>query len=203
MEKMQITAKKLDIFFRIAQIAITIALVACAVGLGIIGAYFLFELSPEMIGTGYGSVEIGFLSLQIAESYPLSKDVIILGAAGELVLAIFCLLTSRLCVMCVRNILASMAEGAPFRNIVSENLTRLAKYTCALGIKLNLMEIIGNLIAVQAYDLTGLLLSENITSVTANYTFDLGFLVVAAVFLLMGFVFRYGESLQQLSDETL
>lgn len=203
MEKMQTTAKKLDIFFRILQIFITVALVASMVGLAIIGAYFLFDLSPEMIGTGYGSVELGFLELEIANSYPLSRDVIILGAGAELVLGFFCLLTGKACVKCVRNILAPMAEGTPFHGVVSENLSKLAKYTCALGIKLNLMEILGNLLTVQAYDLTGLLLSENITRVTANYSFDLSFLVIAAVFALLSLVFRYGEQLQQLSDETL
>ena len=203
MKNMQTTAKKLDTFFRILHIFITVALIASVAGLGIIGAYFLFDLSPEMIGTGYGSVEVGFLELEIADSYPLSRDVIILGAAAELALGFFCLLTGRGCVQCVRNILSPMAEGSPFRGVVSENLGKLAKYTCALGIKLNLMEIIGNLIAVQAYDLTGLLLDENIVHVTTNYTFDLGFLVIAAAFLLLSFVFRYGEELQQLSDETL
>lgn len=203
MEKMQLTAKKLDTFFRILQIFISIALVASLVGLAIIGAYFLFDLSSAIIGTGYGSVEIGFLELEIAESYPLSRDVIILGAAGELALGFLCLLTGRVCIQCVRNILAPMAAGTPFSSEVSKNLGALARQSLSLGIKLNLMELLGNILAVQAYDLTGLLLSENITHVTANYTFDLGFVVVAAVFWLLSFVFRYGEQLQQLSDETL
>ena len=203
MEKMQITAKKLDTFFRILQICISIALIASVVGLGIIGSYFLFDLSPEMIGTGYGSVEIGFLELEIAESVVLSHDVIILGAAAELALGFLCMLTGRSCVKCVRNILAPMADGSPFRGVVSETLSKLARLSCALGIKMNLMELIGEILTTQAYDLTGLLLSENIVHVTMNYTFDLGFLVVAAAFLLLSFVFHYGEELQQLSDETL
>ena len=58
MEKLQSTARKLDIFFRIVHIFITVALVASLVGMAIIGAYFLFDLSPAMIGTGYGSVAV-------------------------------------------------------------------------------------------------------------------------------------------------
>ena len=203
MEKMQLTATKLDTFFRMIQIFISIALVASLVGLAITGAYFLFDLSAAIIGTGYGSVDIGFLELEIAESYPLSRDVIILGAAGELALGFLCLLTGRVCIKCVRNILAPMSAGTPFSSEVSKNLGALAQQSLSLGIKLNLMELLGNVLAVQAYDLTGLLISENITHVTANYTFDLGFVVIAAVFWLLSFVFRYGEGLQQLSDETL
>ena len=203
MEKLQSTARKLDIFFRIVHIFITVALVASLVGMAIIGAYFLFDLSPAMIGTGYGSVELGFLDLEIADSVELSVDVIILGAAAELALGFLCLLTVRHCVQCVRNILAPMTEGTPFNGAASQNLGRLARYTLILGIKLNLMSILGNVITAQAYDLPGLLMNENIVHMTMNYYFDLSFVLIAAVFALLAYVFRYGEELQQLSDETL
>lgn len=203
MEKMQNTAKKLDTFFRILQVCITIALVACVVGLGIIGAYFFFDLSAAAIGTGYGSVDVGFLELEIAESVALSHDVIILGAAAELALGLLCLITVRGCVKCIRSILSPMTEGAPFQGIVSENLSKLARHTVILGIKLNLMEILGNVLTVQAYGLSDLLLSENIVRITPNYEFDLSFVVIAAALALLSYVFRYGEHLQQLSDETL
>ena len=136
MEKLQSTARKLDIFFRIVHIFITVALVASLVGMAIIGAYFLFDLSPAMIGTGYGSVELGFLDLEIADSVELSVDVIILGAAAELALGFLCLLTVRHCVQCVRNILAPMTDGTPFNGAASQNLGKLARYTLILGIKL-------------------------------------------------------------------
>ena len=42
-----------------------------------------------------------------------------------------------------------------------------------------------------------------IRSVTVNYTFDLGFVIVFFVLLLMSYIFSYGAQLQQLSDETL
>ena len=203
MEKLQSTARKLDTFFRIVHIFITVALVASLVGMAIIGAYFLFDLSPAMIGTGYGSVELGFLDLEIADSVELSVDVIILGAAAELALGFLCLLTVRHCVQCVRNILAPMAEGTPFNGAASQNLGKLARYTLILGIKLNLMSILGNVITAQAYDLPGLLMNENIVHMTMNYYFDLSFVLIAAVFALLAYVFRYGEELQQLSDETL
>ena len=46
MDKMKSTAKKLDIFFNILQIALSIAAVATLVGLAIIAAFFIFDLKP-------------------------------------------------------------------------------------------------------------------------------------------------------------
>ena len=51
--------------------------------------------------------------------------------------------------------------------------------------------------------LPGLLLSEKIVHVDGMFTLDLAFLVYWAILLLLSYVFRYGEELQQLSDETL
>ena len=53
------------------------------------------------------------------------------------------------------------------------------------------------------YQLNALLLSDKITKVTFNYSFDFSFLLIAAVLYLLSLVFSYGQELQQLSDETL
>ena len=53
------------------------------------------------------------------------------------------------------------------------------------------------------YDLPGLMISEKITHITGNFKVDLSFLIYWAILLLLSYVFRYGEGLQQLSDETL
>ena len=49
----------------------------------------------------------------------------------------------------------------------------------------------------------GLLLSEKITHVGGMFKIDLTFLIFWAILTLLSYVFRYGEDLQQLSDETL
>ena len=63
-----------------------------------------------------------------------------------------------------------------------------------------LIEIYGQEISA---DLHLLLLSEKITPVNFRYKIELGFLLVCAILLLLSYVFRYGEELQRLSDETL
>ena len=56
---------------------------------------------------------------------------------------------------------------------------------------------------VFVYDLPSLLISEKIVHVDGMFRVDLTFLVYWAILLLLSYVFRYGEQLQQLSDETL
>ena len=53
------------------------------------------------------------------------------------------------------------------------------------------------------YGLPELMVSEKITQVTGMFSVDLTFLVYWGILHLLGYVFHYGEQLQQLSDETL
>ena len=203
MSELTSTAKKLDIFFRIAKIMLSVAMVTCCVGLVLIGAYFLFDLAPEMIGSGYDTVEIGSLELTLAEGIAPMEDRVLLYVAVEIALTLVILFITRLCVLCVRSILQPMKEGLPFHDTVCRSLKKMAKYTLVLGIAGNAIKLSSTLMLVREYDLLRLLLSDKVTHVTFNESFDLGFLVIAAALLLLSYVFRYGQELQQLSDETL
>lgn len=203
MNKLNSTAKKLDTFFNVFNTLLSIAGVALLVGILIIAAAFLFNLPPEMVGTGYASFTFGPLELSLAEGYAPDPRMM-LGVIGvECVLAIvFCLIT-RLCVKCVRQILAPMIENQPFSCSVSVNLKKLAKYTLFLGITVLAIQWISGGLMILLADLPNLLVSEKITHVDIRFDANLSFLIVSAVFLLLSYVFRYGEELQQLSDETL
>ena len=56
---------------------------------------------------------------------------------------------------------------------------------------------------VFVFDLPALLISEKIVHIGSMFSVDLTFLIYWAILLLLSYVFRYGEELQQLSDETL
>ena len=94
-------------------------------------------------------------------------------------------------------------EEKPFDAIVSTNLKKLAKLSIVLGILMNIIILSEQIMTVFIYDLPGLLISEKITHVTGMFKIDLTFLIYWAILMLLSYVFRYGESLQQLSDETL
>lgn len=203
MNKLTNTAKKLDTFFKICNIFLRIAGIVLLVGLVIISAGLLFGLDPEMIGSGYNSISFGSLELTIAQDYAPNPKLVLILTVIQVVLALVICLVVQLSFKCIRQILAPMAAGEPFHSAVSGNLKKLAKYTLIQGIVVNVVQGFTTGLLAGGYDLTGLLISDKITHITINETFDLTFLLVAAVFLLMSYIFRYGEELQQLSDETL
>lgn len=203
MTKLNSTAKKIDTFFKVFNTLLNIAGIVMLVGLAIIGAAFLFDLDPALVGNGYNTVDIGFMKLQIADAYAPDPHHVLKVLAVQMVLALVVCIVARLCIKCIRGILQPMVENQPFDSTISTNLKKLAKYTLILGITVNIIQAFSTGVLVFGYDLHLLLLSEKIPHLEFQFSFDLTFLLVAAVFLLMSYVFHYGEELQQLSDETL
>jgi len=202
-DKMMNTAVRLDKVFKIVQIALQIAFVACFVGLGIIAVGLIFKLPPEMIGTGYATVDLGLTEFELAAGCTPDYKKVLFVVGMQLMLMTPVLHLGRRCVLRIRDILSPMKEGAPFHAAVGENLKKLAIHALELGVIINCMRMLGQAFVVHGYQLQQLLVSENILKVTFHYSFDLGFLLIAAVLYLLSCVFRYGQELQKLSDETL
>ena len=203
MNKLSNTAKKLDTFFKVLNVFLMIGIVCCLVGLGIIAVGFLFDLDPYTIGTGYTSISIGSLELELAQEYAPDKSLVLILLAVELVIALICLLVLRPCIICVRDILKPMINGEPFHSTISANLKKLAKHSLILCVLTNLVQIVSNSMYVLNFGLEELLISEKVTHITISTDIDLTFLIVAAVLYLLSYIFHYGEELQQLSDETV
>ena len=203
MNNLSNTAKKLDKVLEIAHIVLGALAIACIVGVALIAVAYLFKLDPSMIGTGYENFDIGFLELHIAEGYAPDKWLVLLQAA--ITLAVSCRLAydGRRGVGYVREILHPMTEEKPFDSIVSTNLKKLAKLSINLGILYNIITLSEQILTVFVYDLPGLLISEKIDHVGGMFQVDLTFVIYWAFLMLLSYVFRYGEELQQLSDETL
>ena len=203
MKHLQSTAKKLETVFRLLDIFMRIAAVACLVGLGVIAVGAIFHLDPDQIGSGYEMVELGFLELQLTEGFAPDKQAVLMITAVELVLAFVCFLICRRGIRCIREILQPMTQGQPFHRTVSVNLKKLAVLSVILGMVSNGMNLLSQFLLVRGFDVVDLLLSERVSHINIQYTFDLSFLLIPAILLLLSCVFRYGEELQQLSDETL
>ncbi len=197
------TATILDKVLHILSIAIKVGTVALMISLCILAAGFLFELPPQMVGTGYEHADLGFITFTVSDAYLPDYRIIWLEKVMEVILSLICMVPAHFAVKAIRSILAPMKNGEPFHNAVSTNLKKLAQYVCSLGIAVNLLEVISNILITKAYDLHLLLLSEKVTHIEFMFNFDLSFLVVWAALLLLSYIFRYGEELQQLSDETL
>ena len=203
MNNLSNTAKKLDRIFEIVHIVLGALAIACIVGVALIAVAYFLKWDPSRIGTDYEKFDIGFLELTVAEAFAPNKWLILLQTAITLLVSCRLLYEGRRGVVYIRQILQPMAEEKPFDSIVSTNLSKLAKLSIHLGILYNVIILAEQIIAVFVYDLPGLLISEKITHVSGMFNVDLTFVVYWAILLLLSYVFRYGEDLQQLSDETL
>ena len=203
MNNLSNTAKKLDKVLEIVHIVFGALAIACIVGVALIAVAYILKWDPAMIGTDYENFDIGFLELTVAEAYAPDKWLVLLQAAITLAVSCRLLYDGRRGVGYIREILHPMTEEKPFDTIVSTNLKKLARLSINLGILYNIILLSEQIITVFVYDLPGLLISEKISHVGGMFQVDLTFVVYWAVLLLLSYIFRYGEELQQLSDETL
>ncbi len=203
MNNLSNTAKKLDKVFEITHIVLGALAIACIVGVALIAVAYILKWDPSRIGTGYENFDIGFLELTVAESCAPDKWLVLLQGAVTLLVGCRLAYDSRRGVGYIREILRPMTEEKPFDSIVSTNLKKLAKLSINLGILINIIKLFEQIMVVFVYDFPGLLISEKITHVGGMFSVDLTFLIYWAILLLLSYVFRYGEHLQQLSDETL
>lgn len=203
MNKLTNIAKKLDTFFRIFQIASHIAWVGALVGLAILLIGVLFRFDPDTLGSGYESLELGFVELTVADAYVPNKHLVLAQVGVVLTLSAVFMWVSWKAIRQVRGILAPMIQGEPFRDAVGDGLKKLAGYSLWLGIIGNITILAEQLFTVLIFDVPSLLLGEKVVHVNFNFELDLTFLVLWAVLMLISYVFRYGQELQQLSDETL
>lgn len=203
MKKLIKTASILDKILHILHIATAVGAVTCLVCLGIIAVGVIFDLPPHMIGTGFQNAELGNMTISVAEDQMPAISVILGKTAVEIALTLLCLLIARKMVACIREILAPMKNGAPFHTGISSNLKTLAIHTCIIGVAMNLQDILSNTLTMMAYDLANVIVNDQVTHIAISNVFDLSFLFIAGILLLLSYVFRYGEELQQLSDETV
>lgn len=133
-----------------------------------------------------------------------------LDAEGEkfvscIILILFAAVAVFVCygIKIVRNILKPMKNGTPFDTAVSANLKKLGFITLAGGIISAVINMISYFFIFRASYVTSNVTGENFSTFTQDFRFDATFLVIAAVLFLLSYIFRYGEELQRLSDETL
>ena len=197
------TARKLDKVFEIAHIVFGALAIASIVGVALIAVAYILKLDPSFIGTGYEKFDIGFLELEVSPAFAPGRWLVLAQAAFTLLVSGRLFYDGRRGIGYIREILKPMIEEKPFDSIVSTNLKKLAKLSIVIGILVNVIILAEQIMTVFVYDLPALLISEKIIHVGGMFKVDLTFLIYWAILMLLSYVFRYGEGLQQLSDETL
>lgn len=210
-EKMVKTARTLDKVFKILQVIVIVCAVAAVVILGVftvINAVNPDALAGTDLGTDLGtdffySVDVGPLTLELTEGIAPDSGAVLayiwsMAAAIVVTIAVGCYILG-----VIRKILAPMTQGDPFHPSVGKAVRRLAFAWLVMGIIQNVVNTVETLGELRIFNLSALLQSDQIRSVTASFRYDAGFIIVFFVLLLMSYVFSYGEELQRLSDETL
>jgi len=203
MNKLTSIARKLDTVFKIVDVMLKIAFVACLVCVAIVAAAVVFDLPDEMVGSVDPLLKFGPLTFHVADSFVPAFDSMLLQNALMCALAAAICCVAILGVRTIRAILAPMKDGRPFDSAVSQNLRKLGWLSLLLGAAAQFLEAFSLFVMFTMQKVETLLISDRITHVDINLELDLGFLMVPAVFFLLAYVFKYGEELQNLSDETL
>ncbi len=103
----------------------------------------------------------------------------------------------------VGNIVHPMTEGKPFDCSVSRNLKKLGILVLAAGGLYEVGLAVVTALCYNYYDLSCIFNPDVVADISVEIRINLWFVVVFAILQLASCVFRYGETLQQLSDETL
>lgn len=103
----------------------------------------------------------------------------------------------------LQRIFRPMSEGRPFDGSVGAALKKLACTVLAFGVISTILQAVTNNIFYKTFDIPSLFAADKVSSCTLSIISDGSFLVWFVLLLLLSYVFRYGEKLQQLSDETL
>jgi len=98
-------------------------------------------------------------------------------------------------------IFGTMTDGRPFS--AAQHIRNLAWVYLVFSLINEIMTSVTETLQYTALGIPTLLTGGNIVSCMLRTEMDLGFLFVFAVLLLLSYVFRYGEELQHLDDETL
>ena len=196
MAQLKKTAKGLDVVFKIisglAMAGIIVLAAVNAIGL-ILGYDRIVDKGHLEIGAELNGVILSPEDL-VVSVMDVMHAVLLISA-----IAIVGLFSLWYGLRIVRRILAPMKEGQPFSSEVSGNFRRLGWFVIAVGILRMVFEGIGKDMVAKA------LIDRGAGSVVVgiSHNIDLSFIIIAFVFFLCSYIFRYGEELQKLSDETV
>lgn len=106
----------------------------------------------------------------------------------------------------LQGILEPMTQGKPFHTAVSDGLNKLSYAVLTFGVAGVILQIVADVIYNQMIDIPSLFVAGAVESYSISISSLVGyfdFVVWFMVIRLFRRIFIYGETLQQLSDETL
>lgn len=161
----------------------------------------LFEpniLSGEPVTLSLGSVKVDVWGADFL-SPGLSKVNFLVRALMFCVLCFLVIYAAKI----ARKILLPMKEGLPFDESVYKNFRKLGVFTLIGGGMISSGRVLIDTMSYRAYEVQNLFIRDKIIECRLEPQVHLEFILIAFVFFLMSYIFRYGAELQKQSDETL
>ena len=161
----------------------------------------LFEpniLSGEPVTLSLGSVKVDVWGADFLLP-GLSKVNFLVRALMFCVLCFLVIYAAKI----ARKILLPMKEGLPFDESVYKNFRKLGVFTLIGGGVISSGRVLIDTMSYRAYEVQNLFIRDKIIECRLEPQVHLEFILIAFVFFLMSYIFRYGAELQKQSDETL
>ncbi len=172
-----------------------------AAGYHILALYKL--LTDPTALSGKMGLTIDWLTLDAANGFGLTLDGAVPMKLIQLISAVVITVIACRCVRTLKHILLPIEVGQPFRSGISGEIRKLSRHCFYLGWTENLSMLFSVIVIENHYALQELLVTGPITSVSIRPQFQPVWFIVTAVLSILALVFRRGEELQTLSDETL
>lgn len=169
----------------------------------LIGLSLFYAFNKDVYNMLFGSIRIDYLQLTFNDDSALSKDKMSIWLPLIfLITAIFIFIIYK-AVQTIESICTITMNHTPFDVRVSNHMKNLAKYILVGGIVFNILEVCRIMQFKQTINFDLLFNTKYVTQINFDIRLHLSFLVFAALIYLLSYIFRYGQELQQLSDETL
>ena len=177
---------------------------ACLISVALlIGLSLFYAFNKDVYNTLFGSIRIDYLQLTFNDDSALSKDKMSIWLPLIfLITAIFVFIIYK-AVQTIESICTITMNHTPFDVRVSNHIKNLAKYILVGGIVFNILEVCRVMYFKQIINFDLLFNTKYVTQINFDIRLHLSFLIFAALIYLLSYIFRYGQELQQLSDETL
>lgn len=153
--------------------------------------------------TGEMGLTIDYLTLDAANGFGIDLDTAVKMKLIHLISAIVLTVIECRGVHILKQVLLPLELNQPFQSGISVSIEKLSHCAFHMGLAENLSMLATTVLIENHYALDTLLVNGPITGVSIHPEYRHAWLVVAIVLGILSTVFRRGEELQTLADETL
>lgn len=168
-----------------------------------IGLSLFYAFNKDVYNTLFGNIRIDYLQLIFKDDAALHKDSMSMWLPLILLITAIFIFIIYKSIQTIESICTITMNHTPFDVRVSNHIKSLAKYILAGGIVFNILEVCRIMQFKQTINFDLLFNTKYVTQINFDIRLHLSFLVFAVLIYLLSYIFRYGQELQQLSDETL